>query len=80
MKFYYVYILKLSNRDFYIGRTDNLKRRLNEHKTGQQRTTKNYLPCRLVTYIAFDSKTLAVKFERYLKTGSGLAFRKRHLV
>ena len=75
---FYVYILELGNKTFYVGRTDNLKQRFHEHTTGQERTTKKYLPCKLVTYIAFDHKTKAVLFERYLKTGSGLAFRKRH--
>jgi len=42
--------------------------------------TKRFLPCKLVTYLAFNSKKLAIKFERYLKTGSGFAFRNRHLV
>jgi putative endonuclease len=77
---YYVYILKLSNENFYIGRADNLKRRIKEHKSGEVNTTKKYLPCKLITYLAFSSKKKAIKFERYLKTGSGFAFRNRHLV
>jgi putative endonuclease len=80
MGFHYVYILSLNNGQFYIGRTKNLIRRLKEHKSGQERTTSKYLPCALETYLAFKDSRLAVKFEKYLKTGSGLAFRKRHLV
>ena len=80
MHYYYVYILKLSNGDYYIGRTDDLKRRVKEHVSGQQRTTKQFLPCKLVTYLAFNTKAIAIKFELYLKTGSGIAFRNRHLV
>jgi putative endonuclease len=79
-KFQYLYILKLSNGDYYIGRTDDLKRRVKEHTLGQERTTKRFLPCKLVTYVAFDSRNRAIKFEKYLKTGSGFAFRNRHLV
>ena len=79
MSFYYVYILKLSNGDYYVGRSDNLKRRIKEHLSGQERTTKKFLPLRLVTYLGFDNKTNAVKFEKYLKTGSGIAFRRKHL-
>ncbi len=77
---YYVYILRLSNGDYYVGRTDNLKRRISEHLNGTERTTKRFLPCKLVTYISFSVKGLSFKFEKYLKTGSGLAFRNRHLV
>jgi len=80
MKYYYVYILKLSNGDYYIGRSDNLKRRMSEHIKGQERTTSNFLPLKLVTYLDFESKTKAVLFEKYLKSGSGFAFRNRHLV
>jgi putative endonuclease len=77
---FYVYILKLKNGDYYIGYTDDLKRRLEEHQSGQVATTKRYLPLELVSYFAFKSKKKALSFERYLKTGSGFAFRNRHLV
>jgi len=80
MHYYYVYILKLSNGDYYIGRTDDLKRRLQEHKAGFVESTVTYKQKSLVTYIAFNSKNKALKFETYLKTGSGFAFRNRHLV
>ncbi|OGM10711.1 excinuclease ABC subunit C [Candidatus Woesebacteria bacterium RBG_16_34_12] len=80
MLFYSVYILKLSNGDYYIGRTENIKRRLREHYSGQERTTKRYLPYSIEAIIYFKSKDTAFKFERYLKTGSGIAFRNKHLV
>lgn len=37
--------------------------------------------CRLhyVTYVAFSDELKAVNFEKYLKSGSGHAFAKRHL-
>ena len=79
MKFYYVYILKLANGDYYIGRSDNLRRRLKEHQTGHDKTTSMFLPCKLVTYLAFEKRITAINFENYLKTGSGFAFRKKHL-
>jgi putative endonuclease len=80
MSFYYIYIVKLNNNKFYIGFTDNLKRRINEHITKQVESTRHYIPCALITYIAFQSKKSALKFEKYLKTGSGFAFRNRHLI
>jgi len=80
MSFYYVYLLKLSNGDYYVGRSDNLKRRLKEHLSGNQTTTKKFLPCKLITYVAFENKTNAVRFEKYLKTGSGIAFRNKRLI
>jgi putative endonuclease len=80
MSYFYVYILKLSNGDYYVGRSDNLMRRIAEHTNKQERTTKKFLPVKLVTYLAFNNKTNAAKFEKYLKTGSGFAFRNRHFI
>ena len=77
---HYVYILKLSNGKYYMGRSDDLRRRVKEHMLGQERTTKRFLPCKLVCYMAFDERKTAVAFEAYLKTGSDFAFRNRHLV
>jgi putative endonuclease len=80
MKYFYVYILKLRNGNYYIGRTDNLKRRISEHRAGQDKTSRKYLPITLVSYFAFDHKINSIKFEKYLKSGSGFAFRNRHLI
>ncbi len=79
-KMHYVYVLQLSNGNFYVGETGDLGRRMKEHNSGQERTTKKNLPIRLVTYLGFESKPKAMQFERYLKTGSGFAFRNKHLV
>lgn len=77
---FYVYILKLANGDFYTGSSGDLKIRLKEHTSGQVRATKDLLPLKLVCYISVDTKTKALKFEKYLKNGSGFAFRNRHLI
>ena len=77
---HYVYILQLVNKNYYIGETGSLSNRLRQHVAGEERTTKRLLPCKLVLYLAFESKQRALKFERYLKTGSGFAFRNKHLV
>jgi len=77
---YYVYILKLRNGSFYIGYSDNLKQRIPEHKRGIVKTTNKLLPASLIFYSAFLSKDKALKFEKYLKEGSGFAFRNKHLI
>ena len=76
----YVYILKLKDGSFYIGYSDNLKQRISEHKRGVVKTTKNLLPLTLVFYSAFLTKKKALDFEKYLKEGSGFAFRNKHLI
>ena len=51
---YYVYIL-YSYKDckFYIGFTNNLKRRLTEHATGNVEATRNRTPVKLIHYEYF---------------------------
>lgn len=72
MERYYVYIL-LSNKDgkFYIGYTDNLKRRLSEHASGKVIATKNRRPFNLIRYEYFINKKDAKAREVYLKSGGG---------
>ncbi len=75
-----VYVLR-SERDprrHYIGLTTNLRSRLAEHNAGGSAHTAKYRPWRLAFSIEFETPAQAVKFERYLKSGSGRAFAKRH--
>ncbi len=62
----------------YIGLTDNLQQRLITHNQGGSPHTSKYAPWRIVTAIRFDDDQRASAFERYLKSGSGRAFAKRH--
>ncbi len=78
VRFYYVYILWCSNNKPYIGCTNDLKDRMNRHQKGHAPATKDKLPVRLVSYFAFSNKYTAFNFEKYLKSGSGRAFIKRH--
>ena len=75
---YYVYILKCSNGKPYTGCTDNLKNRIERHKNGYVPATKPILPIKLISYFAFTNKYTAFDFEKYLKSGSGRAFLKKH--
>lgn len=75
---YYVYILKLSNNKTYIGCTNDLIDRINRHNTKQVNATKYFTPVKLTSYFAFPNKYTAYNFEKYLKSGSGRAFVKKH--
>jgi predicted GIY-YIG superfamily endonuclease len=77
---FYVYILKCSNGTYYTGCTNNLKDRFTRHQNGYVESTKNKLPIELVYYYAFQIKEKAYAFEKYLKSGSGIAFRNKHLL
>ena len=80
---YFVYILQSQNwkNKFYVGITENLTRRLTEHNDLKYRSyTKLYAPWRLSTYIAFEDKDTAERFEQYLKGHSGKTFLKKRLI
>ena len=75
----YVYILQsLDSQHFYVGITDDLRARLAKHNAGEVPHTSKFGPCRIRTYFAFDDEARAIAFERYLKSGSGRAFAKKH--
>ncbi|MBI2420712.1 MAG: GIY-YIG nuclease family protein [Candidatus Levybacteria bacterium] len=75
---FYTYILKnhVTSR-YYIGYSPNLKNRLIKHKSGKVLSTKSNLNYELEWYCAFKTKDKALAFEKYLKTGSGIAFMKK---
>lgn len=78
--FWYVYILKCNDGKPYTGCTDDLTDRLNRHKKGYVTATKDRLPVQLFAYFAFQNKYIAYNFEKYLKSGSGRSFAKKHLL
>ncbi|MPZ37800.1 MAG: GIY-YIG nuclease family protein [Rhizobiales bacterium] len=76
----YVYILQsISDPDrFYIGITEDLRIRVNKHNAGEVFHTAKFKPWTIKNYFAFSDPKKAYAFERYLKSGSGRAFAKRH--
>jgi len=76
---YIVYILKCDDGKPYTGCTENLEERLYRHNNGHVPATENRRPVKLVTHIVFNDKYRAFEFEKYLKSGSGRAFLRRHL-
>ncbi|MEQ8423967.1 MAG: GIY-YIG nuclease family protein [Cyclobacteriaceae bacterium] len=77
---WFVYILRCSDNSSYTGCTNNIDNRMERHNKGQVHYTKSRLPAELVAYLAFPDKYKAYEFEKYLKSGSGRAFAKRHLL
>ena len=76
----YVYILEShDSQHFYVGITDDLRARLAKHNAGEVPHTSKYGPWRIKTYVAFSDEDRAIAFEKYLKSGSGRAFAKKHL-
>ncbi len=75
-----VYLLQSEQhpQQHYVGLTQNLRRRLAAHNAGRSTHTAKHRPWRVVTAIWFEDAAHARDFERYLKSGSGRAFAKRH--
>ncbi len=78
--FYYVYILR-SKKDcnIYAGYTNNWKRRLEEHNSGQVEATKNRRPFELIYCEVFLNQQDATKREKFFKTGWGRVYLKKIL-
>lgn len=69
---YCVYVL-FSEKDhqLYIGYTSDIKRRFNEHITGQNTSTKHRGPWKLIFIEYYLFKEDAIKREKYFKTTIG---------
>jgi putative endonuclease len=68
----FVYAIKSLTRNYiYVGQTGNLERRLNEHNSGQNRTTKAYRPFELIFCEGFENRAEARVKEKFLKSGTG---------
>ncbi|MBW1700222.1 MAG: GIY-YIG nuclease family protein [Deltaproteobacteria bacterium] len=77
---HYAYVL-LSKRDgkFYTGLTNDLKRRFQEHNSGNVESTMKRRPLDLVYYeacLVFDD---AIAREKYLKSGMGKGYLRNRL-
>jgi putative endonuclease len=76
----FVYVLR-SERDpsrHYVGRTGSVADRLRWHNQGPTGHICAQRPWRILVAMEFADGSTAARFERYLKSGSGRAFAKRH--
>ena len=76
----FVYILKsvYHPHEYYVGLTSDPDERLRLHNAGLSPHTARHRPWRTLVCIEFDEQEPAVLFEKYLKTGSGWEFARRH--
>ena len=77
---FFVYVLRSrKDNNFYIGYTENLGRRMEEHSKGKVSSTKNRRPFELVYYEVCFNKHSALKREKYLKTTGGHRYLKNRI-
>ncbi|HEX3443606.1 MAG TPA: GIY-YIG nuclease family protein [Chthoniobacterales bacterium] len=74
---HYVYILESIARPehYYIRYTTDLRQRVRKHQAEVSSHAAKYRPWKLKAYFAFETEDIARRFERYLKSGSGVQFR-----
>jgi putative endonuclease len=68
---FYAYILvSFSTEKIYIGHTENLERRLEEHNSlgKKSSSTRKRGPWKVIFKKEFENRTDAMKFEKYLKS------------
>lgn len=66
---WYVYILKSIDRNwYYVGSTNSLERRLNEHNKGKVSSTKSKIPLEIVKTFSFESENEARLYEHRIKS------------
>jgi putative endonuclease len=80
---FYVYLLR-SGKDgrLYIGQTSDLRRRLREHNSGINRSTKSRTPFSLIYYEAYksldDTKIREKKLKQFKNSYTELKKRLKH--
>ena len=77
---FYVYVL-ISKKDnkFYVGYTDDLKRRIGQHNNGYVESTKHRRSLKLIYYEVCINQQDALHREKYLKTSFGKRYIRNRL-
>jgi putative endonuclease len=74
----WVYAIKSINHNYiYVGLTNNIQKRLKQHNSNQQRSTKAYSPYELIYSIQCKDRKSARVIEKKLKSGYGKEYLKK---
>ena len=80
-KKFFVYIIRSKTRNYiYVGLTQDIKIRYDQHNAGKERTTRPYRPFELIHSEKFESRIMARKREKYFKSGAGKEWIKANLI
>lgn len=76
----YTYVLySESYKNYYVGISGDVEKRLLGHNKGNTKSTKPYIPWRIVHVEVFENRILARKREKYLKSAAGRRWRKGNI-
>jgi len=79
MSFYVYVIYSNAFKRFYKGHCEYLDKRLAEHNSGKTKSTKAFIPWRLVYYETFSTRQEAIAREHYFKTSAGRRYLKKKI-
>jgi putative endonuclease len=66
---FYTYILQsVKSERYYVGHTEDIKKRIERHNTGKVKATKNKGPWVLMSYEIYEAKSEANSRELYIKS------------
>ena len=68
---YTVYVMRSGEGYVYIGQTNDINRRLAEHRSGKSKWTKRGSSWELMYSEEYQSRSEAMKREKWLKSGVG---------
>ncbi len=75
----YVYVLKSKkDKKRYIGLTNDIDKRLQEHNSGRVVATRFRTPFELIYFEKYENRSEAAVREKFLKTGKGREFLKNN--
>jgi putative endonuclease len=69
----------MKDLNFYVGYTNNLVNRIEDHNKGKVPSTKNRVPLKLIYWEGCLSQHDATRREKYLKTAWGKRFIKKRI-
>ena len=77
---FFVYAIK-SKKDgrIYVGLTQNVESRINNHNKGWNTSTKGYIPWELIYYEAAENSSIARSREKHFKSGIGKDWLKEYI-
>jgi putative endonuclease len=76
---YFVYILQADDGRYYIGQSDDIERRLAQHRAGCVQSTKSRTGWKLVYMEEHETRIEAIKRERQIKKQKSRAYIERLL-
>ena len=80
LRLYYTYvILSVKFERYYVGLTANVEQRVKTHNTGKVKSTKPFIPWKLIHVEEHNTRQEARTREKYLKSAAGRRWRKNNL-